>query len=550
MNIRNRYLWVQAWAVLLTASACADLALEGIALSAAPTDQPVTLRFRKLEPRSDSVLRIECLLDIQKGVHVYAAESLFFELKPTTRVGLGAPALKLPETVTYRNFDGTTVQVFKDSAGLVLSMPITSPSWHVQGHLRYQACDATKCFLPRKESFRFSAKGFSPTAADLGDTGRTTEGAAGWENLKDDFDVAGRLAGYIPAERFAGFLENPESEGTKGGFAGKSIWVVILLALAGGMALNLTPCILPMIPITLAVIGAGSQSGSRARGFLVGAAYGAGMALAYGVVGGAVVLTGTRFGTLNASPVFNLVIALVFALLALAMFDVIHIDFTKYRSGSAAGRRSGIAAACITGIVAALLAGACVAPVVISVVLYASSLYGQGNLAGLFLPLMLGLGMAVPWPFAGAGFSFLPKPGAWMVWVRNVFGVVILGIAGYYGYTAASSWMSVPEVGEELIVDVSEAGGPESFSLREGLRTARDEGKPVLIDFWATWCKNCLAMEATTFRDPAVKKQLESYVFVKFKAENPDAPSTRAILDEFGVLGLPTYVILTPLKQN
>ena len=94
------------------------------------------------------------------------------------------------------------------------------------------------------------------------------------------------------------------------------------------------------------------------------------------------------------------------------------------------------------GVVAALMAGACVAPVVISVLLLSAHLYGAGMVAGLLLPFLLGLGMALPWPFAGAGLSLLPKPGQWMKWVKYSFGVLILLFAAYYGYLAGSLFLS------------------------------------------------------------------------------------------------------------
>ncbi len=81
------------------------------------------------------------------------------------------------------------------------------------------------------------------------------------------------------------------------------------------------------------------------------------------------------------------------------------------------------------GAVAALLAGACVAPVVIQVVLFSSNLYATGTTVALALPFFLGVGMAIPWPIAGAGLASLPKPGVWMVRVKQVFGVLILATA-------------------------------------------------------------------------------------------------------------------------
>src|SRR5206468_6320457 len=102
------------------------------------------------------------------------------------------------------------------------------------------------------------------------------------------------------------------------------------------------------------------------------------------------------------------------------------------------------------GAVAALLAGACVAPVVIQVVLFSSSLYAAGTRIALALPFFLGIGMAVPWPIAGAGLAALPKPGLWMVRVKQAFGVVILATAAYYGYEAyglfSNRWVKPTDV--------------------------------------------------------------------------------------------------------
>ena len=204
---------------------------------------------------------------------------------------------------------------------------------------------------------------------------------------------------------------------------------IVALVLFGGLALNLTPCVLPLIPINLAIIGAGTRAGSRARGFALGSAYGVAMALVYGVLGLGVILTAGTFGTVNASPWFNVAIALLFVLLGLAMFDVLTIDFSRFQtalSPESSGSGSFLVAFTMGG-VAALLAGACVAPVVIQVIVFSSSLYAKGTAIALALPFLLGLGMALPWPVAGAGLSVIPRPGPWMVRVKQVFGVFILG---------------------------------------------------------------------------------------------------------------------------
>jgi thiol:disulfide interchange protein len=199
------------------------------------------------------------------------------------------------------------------------------------------------------------------------------------------------------------------------------------------------------------------------------------------------------------------------------------------------------------GAVAALLAGACVAPVVIQVVLFSSNMYATGATAALALPFLLGLGMAIPWPIAGAGIAALPRPGAWMVRVKQVFGVVILVTAGYYAYTAygifANRWVDPADVASSVEDKLKEGW---HASLNAGLAAAKREQKPVLIDFWATWCKNCLVMDSTTLKDPEVTAALANYVKIKFQAEDPDASPAKEVLDYVDGIGLPTYAILKP----
>jgi thiol:disulfide interchange protein len=382
----------------------------------------------------------------------------------------------------------------------------------------------------------------APSFPPLAETGTGTGGL-------EVFPVVATVGGYRDSEDFLTFISNAENGVTERGmFDGRGPIAIMLLVLLGGLALNLTPCVLPMIPINLAVIGAGAQAGSRSRGFLLGGAYGAAMALVYGILGLIVILTAGTFGTINASPWFNLAIAVVFALLALAMFDVFTIDFSRFSSSvGPAGGRGSFAVAFGMGAVAALLAGACVAPVVIQVVLFSSNLYAQGAVVALALPFLLGIGMAIPWPLAGAGITALPKPGAWMVRVKQAFGVVILVTAAYYGYLAytlfADRWVDAGEVTSS--VEALVADGWYS-SLEQGLAAAQREQKPVLVDLWATWCKNCLVMDRTTLADPAVKAALDGYIKIKFQAEQPDEPPARQVMERFEAIGLPTYAILRP----
>ncbi len=374
-------------------------------------------------------------------------------------------------------------------------------------------------------------------------------GAASALARLDRFTILATEGGYLGSEAFLTFIRNAESGVVaRGLLEGRGPLAILAIILLGGLALNLTPCVLPMIPINLAIIGAGAQAGSRRRGFLLGSAYGGAMALVYGILGLIVILTAGTFGTINASAWFNLGIAALFVVLGLAMFDVILIDFSRFSSNFKPTGRGTFGLAFTMGAVAALLAGACVAPVVIQVVLFSSSLYAGGTTLALALPFVLGLGMALPWPIAGAGLAALPKPGMWMVRVKQAFGVLILATAAYYaylGYTIlANRWVDPSAVSDSVNAQLKDGW---VSSLDEGLATAERDGKPVLVDLWATWCKNCLTMDQTTLADPAVKAALAGYVKIKFQAEDPDGEPARSVMARFKAIGLPTYVVLRPI---
>jgi len=529
---------------------------------------PETLHVQSNKPRDPSLIPTVLSVDAPAGVRV--TELVFPQARDLAQEGQSEPLAV---------FD----HEFAIGVMLEIDPQVQPGEVSVPARLRYQACDDKMCFPPSTGQFSWTLRvvpagaavtpehqdtigkiafgsGEAPPAGDLppgfeagpskplGTGQKPGAGGTGLAQL-DAFTVRATTGGYLASDEFLKFVSNAES-GVKepGLFEGRGPLAILLIVLLGGLALNLTPCVLPMIPINLAIIGAGAQAASRARGFLLGGVYGAAMAIVYGVLGVVVILTAGTFGTINSSPWFNLAIAIVFVLLALAMFDVLTIDFSRFTPvGTGGAQRGTLVLAFSMGAVAALLAGACVAPVVIQVVLFSSNLYAQGTAMALALPFLLGVGMAVPWPIAGAGLAALPRPGAWMVRVKQVFGVVILVTAAYYGYQAyelfANRWVDAGEVTSSVEEKLKEGW---HASLAQGLEVAQREQKPVLIDLWATWCKNCLTMDKTTFKDPAVSAALDKYIKIKFQAEQPDEEPARSLMQRFEAVGLPTYVILHP----
>ncbi len=522
---------------------------------------PEGLHTQSNKPRDPLLIPTELNIDAPAGVTV--KEVVFPPSTDLKQVGQDQPLAVFEQTF------GIGVQLAIDSG-------TAAGRAAVPFHLRYQACDANLCYPPSTADGEWSldigaggtAAGgapdpiFATIAFGTGEApGAVIErrpaapaaAAPSGDGIArlDGFTELGMNGGYLNAEEFLHFVHNAEN-GVKerGMFEGRGPLMILLLVLIGGLALNLTPCVLPMIPINLAIIGAGAQAGSRGRGFMLGSAYGGAMALVYGAIGLVVILTAGTFGTINSSPWFNLGIAILFVILALAMFDVLLIDFSKYSANlGTSSSRGTFALAFSMGGVAALLAGACVAPVVIQVVLFSSNLYATGTKLALALPFCLGLGMAIPWPIAGAGLAALPKPGMWMVRVKQAFGVFIMATAVYYGYEAysifANRWVD-PAAVASSVQDQLKAGW--HASLAEGLDLAQREQKPVLIDMWATWCKNCLTMDKTTLENADVQKALSGYIRIKYQAEDPDQPPAKTVMQRFNAAGLPTYVILRPSK--
>jgi cytochrome c biogenesis protein CcdA len=511
-------------------------------------------------PRDPTLIPTVLTVDAPEGISV--EEIVFPQASEFEQIGQAQPLLVFEHEFTI----GVQLNVSEMAPTGVMEVP---------GRLRYQACDDRLCYAPVTADVRWTLTIAKPGAgnprrhADVFNTiafgtgrapgsalpipvSRPTSGGDGASGLAllDGFSIAASTGGYIGTDDFLRFIRNAET-GVKdpGLFEGRGPLAILLLVLLGGLALNLTPCVLPMIPINLAIIGAGAGSGSRTRGFLLGGVYGGAMALVYGILGLIVILTAGSFGTINASPWFNVAIAVIFVVLALAMFDVLQIDLSRFSGaiGNDPSKRGSFALAFVMGAVAALLAGACVAPVVIQVVLFSSDMYARGALAALALPFLLGVGMAIPWPLAGAGLTSLPKPGAWMVRVKQVFGVVILATAAYYGYLAyglfADRWVDAGEVASSVQEKLKDGW---HASLTDGLAVAQRDQKPVLVDMWATWCKNCLVMDQTTLAEPRVKDALDRYVKIKFQAEQLDEEPVRSIMTRFDAIGLPAYVILHP----
>ena len=354
---------------------------------------------------------------------------------------------------------------------------------------------------------------------------------AGAPDARDIRAVPTRMAlGYMDAESFLRFLRGDAPSAA----LPASMGLLLLTLLVAGAAMNLTPCVLPMIPVNLIVIGQ-----SPLRGLL----YGLGMALAYGILGVLAAVGGLAFGAVQSSPLFNAAVALVFVALGLSLCGAFTLDLARFRARakSPSPARAGFLLPLFMGALSAVLAGACVAPVLISVLVLTANLHAQGHAFALGLPFVLGLGLALPWPFLGAGLKVLPKPGAWMRWVNRAFAALVFGFALWHGRLAVVGLRTAQA--EAAAPDAAKASAREATPATFGplLASLGDSARPILVDCWATWCKNCTAMERGTLRNPKVMAALAGYTVVRLQAE--DLMALRRLPGFEGVRGLPAFVL-------
>ncbi|MFZ5475589.1 MAG: protein-disulfide reductase DsbD domain-containing protein [Myxococcota bacterium] len=388
-----------------------------------------------------------------------------------------------------------------------------------------------------------------------------------------------------------------------GGFAAaaaKGTGALVLLCFLAGIGVSFTPCVLPMVPITMGLIGA-RGAGSRAKAIALSATYTLGMAAVYTGLGVFAGVTGALFGSWLQNVWVVGGIAVFFFVMGFAMFGFFDVGIPSALASRLSGKGGGggFGGALVLGVIGAILAGPCSGPVVAAIL----ALIGQGGQVGLGAALMFAfsLGIGVIFLVTGAASGWLPSRGPWMVLVKKSFGIVMWLGAIYYAAphlstevtalltaavllaTAVFSWPSAEDgEGETLqrLRQVYSLGGglvgayllvgtlvQEGFILpplrlgsaevreekiewlaseAEGLARAQAEGKPMMIDFTAEWCAACHELEKYTYTDPRVIAAAKDFVPVMIDCTKDKDPGIVALQKKYGVTGLPTVLFVKP----
>ncbi len=364
--------------------------------------------------------------------------------------------------------------------------------------------------------------------------------------------------------------------------ASSGIFLSLLFVFLGGLALNLTPCVYPLIPITIGYFG-GQSEGSTAKLTMMGILFVIGMALTYSVIGVVTALSGAVFGALLQNSFVIIFIAVIFVVLSLSMFGVYEFKLPDSWVAKAGGAKSGYYGAFFMGLTMGIVAAPCIGPFVLGLVTYVAA--KADPFYGFLMFFVLAIGLGVPYLvlaiFSGK-IKKLPRSGEWMDAVKHVFGFILIGMALYFllpllpkeisGYilpifmvitaiyllfieklAANVKGFKMFKISFSVIliaVAVYTLIPKETASIdwqhydNKILSAGVGEKRGVIIDFYADWCIPCHELDAATFSNQKVIAEAKNFHTLKADMTKSLSPDVEALKEKYKIIGVPTVLIL------
>lgn len=497
-------------------------------------------------------------LKLGKDIYLYDDKLQIYILKPqkldiTKELNLPKP-LKYEEFMVH--FDDLNLTISKE----FLQSKIDSNNFEIE--LKFQGCSkAGLCYAPINEKITL------------------------------DFETA-----KISKDKDTKNIENlSEIDTIANSLKDKNLLLILITFFVFGLLLSLTPCVFPMIPILSSIIVSYSKNSkiSAGKGFFLSLVYVLFMSLAYTIAGVIAALFGSNLQASLQNPYVLTIFAGIFVLLALSMFGYFEIKLPSSLSSklSISTDKKGLTSIAIMGFLSALIVGPCVAPPLAGALVY----IGQtGNiLLGAMALFVLSLGMGVPLLLLGLGFGkFMPKPGAWMQIISKIFGLIMLGVAIYllsrvlnptiimflwsFLFLGSAIYLRVYKhllvklfttiiflLGVVLLIGAASGAtnllNPlEKFTSDEVIASEinafiviknidelelaiKASDKPVMLDFWASWCVSCKELDEVTFRDVKVTEKLQNFTLLKADV-TLNSDEDKALQKRFGIVGPPALV--------
>lgn len=354
-----------------------------------------------------------------------------------------------------------------------------------------------------------------------------------------------------------------------------NLFLTFILIFFGGLALNLTPCVYPLIPITVGFFGGQSEQ-KTGKLFLLSSLYVLGMAITYSAIGVVTALSGSLVGAALQNPFVLILIALVLVSLSLSMFGLYEFQLPASLVAKFGGAKGGLIGALFMGLTMGIVAAPCIGPFVIGLLTFVGA--KADVVLGFFIFFVLALGLGTPYLFLGVfsgKIKNLPRSGEWMVAVKKIFGFILIGMAIYFilpllpknfsGYVlpifmvlASAYLLFFDKLGEKIKVfnifkkvflSIVILIGiwfliPSSSSSVVWSEVTEIElgGQPTIVDFYADWCIPCKELDAITFTNDEVINESQRFRTLKVDLTNTGDDNIQKMMERYDIVGVPTVI--------
>ena len=496
------------------------------------------------------------------------------EVPPAGDLSAGAPRYPAPKTLKVA-FDESEIAAYDGE--IEIELPLLAAAGaatgerRLEGTLQFQACNDQLCLAPATVRFTIPLT----IAAGAVAPGERPGAPRAASSPSAGFATAPPAGGAARAA-----LDNPLARVlTHGG------WGAFLALFAAGLLLNLTPCVFPMLGVTVSIFGA-RRAVPPLQVIGLAVVYVLGMASMYSALGAAAGLTGGMFGSTLQIPIVQVGIGLLLVVLSLSMFGLYQVQAPTWllsRMGGTGG--TSVAGVFASGLVVGVIAAPCIGPPIVTLLAIVAAKGDPWFGFRSFFTLSLGLG--APY-LVLATFSNLiqrlPRSGEWMIWVERMFGVILLSLGLFYGVNALAPRLSGWVLPAALVLGGLYLGFLEhSASKRRGFRRlkwiagalaigagvalvattpsrgvvfrpfaaseveeALARGTPVMLEFSADWCVPCHELERSTFSDRRVIAAAGLFAAFKLDLTRYHTPESEQWRKQYGIAGVPTVVFLAP----
>jgi thiol:disulfide interchange protein DsbD len=518
--------------------------------------------------RPGDTFQLAIVANIKKGLHINGHQTSDDGLVPTVvsfdkrdDIDLAPVSYPQPDLQSF-SFSDDKLPVYHGRIVMIVSgklaKDIAVGPTNISGHFSYQACDDKSCFMPQSINFQIPLRIVEATEAP-----KLTK-----------HDVFEQEISLTSEERHAKEVIE------------RGLPYALIAFFLFGLALNLTPCVYPVVPMTVGFFVAQGKQKKRAM-LQLASYYVLGIAIVFSVLGLISGLAGKQWGFLFQHPWFVIIISIIILCMAASMFGAFEITVPSSLMSLVGKSRQGAIGSFLMGLTVGVVIAPCAAGIIIGLVGIVAKL--GIVVKGALLFFVMGLGLGLPYLFL-ATFSGLmqrlPRSGIWMVWIRKLFGILLVGVAIYFLVPQAKQvtnqqgfFLGVLGIFGGLLLGFLEHGEgygrafktfratfgvllimsgtllanaaiqPEAPGIRWLYHTDRSvedlqaEHKPIFIYFYADWCASCRKLDQRTFRDKRVVAKSDAFNMLKVNCTTPEKKS-KALLQKFKVSGLPTTVLL------